>query len=150
MAPVLRAYRDQDLEPAIALWLRAWEAAFPEIDFSARLAWWRKRWTEELVPNNAIRIAERGGAMAGFVVIDVASGYLDQLAVAPELWGKGVAELLVVEAKRLAPAGIVLHVNTENPRAIRFYERMGFARAGEDVERNPFSNRPIWRYAWKP
>jgi len=150
VAPVLRAYRDQDLEPAIALWLRAWEAAFPEIDFSARLTWWRKRWTEELVPNNAIRIAECGGAMAGFVVIDVVSGYLDQLAVAPELWGKGVAELLVVEAKRLAPAGIVLHVNTENPRAIRFYERMGFARAGEDVERNPFSNRPIWRYAWKP
>ncbi len=104
----------------------------------------------ELVPNNVIRVAEEAGEIAGLLVIDPHSGYLDQLAVAPALWGRGIAELLIAEAKRLAPAGIVLHVNTENARAIRFYERMGFARVGEDIERNPFSNLPIWRYAWKP
>jgi putative acetyltransferase len=147
---IVRDYRDADCEAAIALWRHAWEAAFPEIDFSARLAWWRERWTRELVPNNTIRIAERGGEMAGFVVIDPRSGYLDQLAVAPELWGTSIAGTLIAEAKRLAPGGIVLHVNTENVRAIRFYERAGFARAGEDIDTNPFSGLPIWRYAWKP
>jgi len=147
---IVRDYRDADCEAAIALWRRAWEAAFREIDFSARLAWWRERWTRELVPNNTIRIAERGGEMAGFVVIDPRSGYLDQLAVAPELWGTSIAGTLIAEAKRLAPGGIVLHVNTENVRAIRFYERAGFARAGEDIDTNPFSGLPIWRYAWKP
>jgi len=147
---IVRDYRDADCEAAIALWRRAWEAAFPEIDFSARLAWWRERWRRELVPNNTIRIAERGGEMAGFVVIDPRSGYLDQLAVAPELWGTSIAGTLIAEAKRLAPGGIVLHVNTENVRAIRFYERAGFARAGEDIDTNPFSGLPIWRYAWKP
>ena len=147
---IVRDYRDADCEAAIALWRRAWEAAFPEIDFSARLVWWRERWTRGLVPNNTIRIAERGGEMAGFVVIDPRSGYLDQLAVAPELWGTSIAGTLIAEAKRLAPGGIVLHVNTENVRAIRFYERAGFARAGEDIDTNPFSGLPIWRYAWKP
>ncbi len=147
---IVRDYRDADCEAAIALWRRAWDAAFPEIDFSARLAWWRERWRRELVPNNTIRIVERGGEMAGFVVIDPRSGYLDQLAVAPELWGTSIADLLIAEAKRLAPGGIVLHVNTENARAIRFYERAGFERAGEDIDTNPFSGLPIWRYAWKP
>jgi putative acetyltransferase len=92
---VLRHYREDDCEAAIDLWRRAWDAAFPEIDFSARLAWWRGRWTRELIPNNTIRIAERDGRMAGFVVIDPRSGYLDQLAVAPELWGTRVADALI-------------------------------------------------------
>jgi putative acetyltransferase len=147
---IVRDYRDADCETAIALWQRAWDAAFPEIDFSARLAWWRERWTRELIPNHTIRIAERHGQMVGFVVIDPRSGYLDQLVVAPELWGKSIADALIAEAKHLAPGGIVLHVNTENARAIRFYERAGFERAGEDIETNPFSGLPIWRYAWKP
>jgi putative acetyltransferase len=147
---VLRAYRADDLEAAISLWQRAWEATFPEIDFSARLPWWRERWTKELIANNTIVVAERNGEMTGFVVIDPASGYLDQLAVTPGLWGEGIGEALIAEAKRVAPSGIVLHVNTENVRAIRFYERVGFVRAGADVERNPFSDRPVWRYAWKP
>jgi putative acetyltransferase len=148
-AVVLRAYREEDVEPALLLWRRAWDATFPEIDFAARLPWFRARWTDELLPKNTIRIAE-GGEMIGFVVVDPSSGYLDQLAVAPEFWGKGVADLLVAEAKRIAPGGIVLHVNTENTRAARFYERVGFVRAGEEIEHNPFSNLPIWRYEWKP
>jgi len=145
---VLRDYRDGDCEIAIELWRRAWAAAFPEIDFTARLPWWRERWTRELVPNNAIRVAQLGDALVGFVVINPRSGYLDQLVVAPEDWGSGVADALMNDAKRLAPGGIVLHVNTENARAIRFYERAGFVRDGAGT--NPFSGRPTWRYTWKP
>ena len=144
----IRAYRDDDLKAAIALWLRAWQAAMPEIDFSVRLTWWRERWTRELVPSNTIRIAERDGQIAGFVVIDPGSGYLDQIAVAPEDWGTGVAKRLMDEAKRISPARISLEVNQENARAIRFYERAGFERTGDGV--NPLSGRPTWRYAWKP
>jgi putative acetyltransferase len=148
--PILRDYRDSDLEAVFALWRRAWDATFPEIDFSARLPWFRERWARELLPTNKIRIAERAGEIVGFVTVEPSSGYLDQLAVAPEFWGKDVADILIAEAKRMAPAGIVLHVNTEHARAVRFYERAGFVRAGEEIERNPFSNLPIWRYVWKP
>jgi putative acetyltransferase len=56
--------------------------------------------------------------------------------------------MLVDEAKRRSPDGVTLKVNADNARAIRFYERNGFARAGEDV--NPTSNRPVLKMAWKP
>jgi putative acetyltransferase len=146
--PALRDYRDADCEAALQLWRRAWDATFPEIDFASRLLWWRERWTRELVPNNSIRVAERAGELIGFVVIDPRSGYLDQIVVAPQDWGRGVADALLDEAKRLAPAGITLDVNQENARAIRFYERAGFVHSGAGT--NPHSGRATWRYAWKP
>jgi putative acetyltransferase len=144
---IVRDYRDEDCEAAIALWRRAWDTALPEIDFSERLEWWRERWTRELVPDNTIRIAERDDRIVGFVVIDLRSGYLDQIVVAPEVWSTGVATRLMDEAKRISPARISLEVNQENTRAVRFYERTGFERIGEGV--NPLSGRPVWRYVWK-
>ena len=144
----LRDYRHDDLEQAIAIWLRAWSAAMPDLDFAARLDWWRERWTRELVPNNVIRIAESGDALVGFVVIDPRSGYLDQVVVAPENWGSGVADALLQEAQRLSPVAIALDVNQDNARAIRFYERAGFIRTGAGT--NPFSGRATWHYEWKP
>ena len=76
-----------------------------------------------------------------------AKGYLDQLVVAPDRWGSPFARLLVDEAKRLSPDRITLLVNTDNIRAIRFYQRSGFVHAGEDV--NPTSGRPVLRMEWK-
>ena len=143
----LRPYRAEDEDAAIALWLETWRLAYPSIDFTARVAWWRERWRTELVPKAAIIVAEQAGAMVGFVTID-AEGYLDQLVVAPDHWGSKLGSALVDEAKRLSPEGVTLKVNADNLRAIRFYERSGFAHAGEDV--NPESKRPVLKMAWKP
>jgi len=142
----LRPYRSDDEDAAIALWLGTWQQAYPSIDFAARVTWWRERWRSELAPNAAIMVAEQAGALVGFVTID-ASGYLDQLVVAPDHWGSELGNALVNEAKRLSPDRITLLVNTDNIRAIRFYERNGFAHAGEDV--NPTSGRPVLRMEWK-
>jgi putative acetyltransferase len=142
----LRPYRTDDEDAAIALWLETWQQAYPDIDFTARVTWWRERWRGELVPNASIVVAEQAGALIGFVTID-ATGYLDQLVVSPGHWGSNLGNALVDEAKRLSPDGIALLVNTDNVRAIRFYERNGFAHAGEDV--NPTSGRPVLRMAWK-
>src|SRR6188474_1941832 len=143
----LRPYRAGDEDAAIALWLETWKLAYPSIDFDARLAWWRERWRNELVPNAAIIVAEQAGVLAGFVTID-SSGYLDQLVVAPDHWGSKLATDLVDEAKRRSPDGVTLKVNADNIRAIRFYQRSGFAHAGEDV--NPGSKRLVLKMAWKP
>jgi putative acetyltransferase len=141
----LRPYRAEDEDAAIALWQRTWQQAYPEIDFAARVAWWRERWSGELVPNAAIVVAEQSGALVGFVTID-AKGYLDQLVVSPEHWGSRLATALVDEAKRRSPDGITLLVNKDNARAIRFYARNGFVHAGEDV--NPASGRPVLKMTW--
>jgi putative acetyltransferase len=143
---LLRPYRVEDEDAAITLWLATWQRAYPDIDFAARVTWWRERWRGELVPKAAIIVAEQDGALAGFVTID-SSGYLDQLVVAPGHWGSELATALVDEAKRLSPDRITLLVNTDNGRAIRFYEHNGFVHAGEDV--NPTSGRPVLKMEWK-
>jgi putative acetyltransferase len=143
----LRPYRPDDEDAAIALWLKTWQEAYPLIDFAARVPWWRERWRSELVPNAAIIVAEAAGALVGFVTID-GKGYLDQLVVAPEHWGWKLADTLADEAKRLSPDSVTLLVNDDNARAIRFYERNGFVRAGKDI--NPTSGRPVLKMVWKP
>lgn len=143
---VLRPYRDEDEDAAVALWQRTWQEAYSSIDFAARLAWWQGRWRNELVPHAAIIVAEAAGHMVGFVTIDK-DGYLDQLVVAPEHWGSQAATLLVGEVKRRAPNGVTLHVNRDNARAIRFYERNGFVQAGHGV--NSISGRPVLKMQWK-
>ncbi|WP_028349259.1 GNAT family N-acetyltransferase [Bradyrhizobium murdochi] len=147
MAYHTRSYRADDEAAAIELWHRTWQEAYPRIDFTSRLEWWRSRWRNDLVPKAEIVVAEHeAGALVGFVTVD-REGYLDQLVVAPEHWGFGVAHLLVEEAKRISPKGVTLLVNKDNARAIRFYERNGFEHAGEDV--NPTSGRPVLKMEWK-
>ena len=143
----LRPYRYDDEDAAIALWLATWQKAYPDIDFNARLIWWRERWRGELVPNANIVVADKGDSLAGFVTID-RKGYLDQLVVGTAHWGSELADALIDEAKRLSPDHISLLVNTDNARAIRFYERNGFVSAGGDV--NPTSGKPVLRMEWRP
>jgi putative acetyltransferase len=142
----LRPYRADDEDAAIALWLNTWQHTYPGIDFAVRVPWWRERWRNELVPSAAIIVAEEADALIGFVTIDD-KAYLDQLVVAPDRWGSKLATALVDEAKRLSPDSITLLVNEDNARAIRFYERNGFAHAGKDV--NPTSGRPVLKMIWK-
>ena len=146
MAPAfeLRPYRNSDEDASIALWLETWRQAYPSIDFDKRVDWWRERWRTELVPVAQIVVAEQDGAMVGFVTID-GTGYLDQLVVSPSQWGSPVSKSLVDEAKRLSPDGVTLKVNADNFRAIRFYERNGFAKTGEEVNS---SGRAVWMMAW--
>ena len=143
----LRAYTAADEDAAIELWRRTWSSHYAHLDFNARQPWWRDRWRNELVPAAQIAVAERDGVIIGFVTIDAKTMYLDQIVVAPEHWGSDVAPALLDEAKRLSPKGIHLLVNKDNARAIRFYEKHGFAYAGED--KNPVSGLPVNRMAWR-
>jgi len=147
-AYTLRRYKAADEDAAIELWRRTWQAAYPGIDFTARTDWWRKRWRNELVPVATIVVAQAGDALSGFVTVDPHSGYLDQIVVAPELWGGALAAELLGEAKRLSPLRLDLLVNKDNVRAVRFYEKHGFVYAGDDV--NPVSGRPVNRMSWRP
>jgi putative acetyltransferase len=144
----LRPYQAADEETAIELWRRTWQIAYPRLDFTARLDWWRQRWRNELAPTTTITIAESAGQMVGFVTVDRTTMYLDQIVVAPEVWGSAVAGALLAEAKRLSPAGLDLAVNADNGRAIRFYEKQGFAITGIDA--NPRSGAPVHKMSWRP
>ena len=144
----LRPYAAADEDAAIELWRRAWQVAYPQIDFTARAGWWRERWRQELVPQAKIIVAEMGDVIEGFVTVDPRTGYLDQIVVAPEFWGSNVASMLLDAGKRISPARIDLLVNKDNARAIRFYEKHGFNIVGDDI--NPVSGRPVHRMHWRP
>jgi putative acetyltransferase len=144
----LRAYLATDEDAAIDLWRRTWQQHYPQIDFAARVAWWRERWRNELVPVATIMLAERDGALVGFVTVDPKTRYLDQIVVAPEAWGSEVATALLAEARRISPDGLDLKVNADNARAIRFYEKHGFVIAGCDV--NERSGAPVHVMSWRP
>ena len=143
----LRPYAAADEDAAIELWQRTWQEAFPQIDFEARAAWWRERWCQELVPQVNILVAEMDGVLEGFVTVDPKTGYLDQIVVAPEFWGSNVAGMLLDAGKRISSTRLDLLVNTDNARAIAFYEKHGFVMAGDDV--NPVSGKPVFKMRWR-
>jgi putative acetyltransferase len=144
----LRPYAAHDEVAAIELWRRTWQVAYPALDFSARVDWWRERWTSELVGHATIRVAEMRDRMVGFVTVDPRTGYLDQIVVAPEVWGTEVGTMLITEARQISPQGLDLHVNQDNARAIRFYEKHGFVVTGVDL--NPRSGAPLHKMSWRP
>ena len=140
-----QAARDEDA--ALALWLRTWQKTYPEIDFAGRLAWWRDHW-RGLLPAASIIVAEAEDEMIGFVTVDSGTLYLDQIVVAPEYWGAGLAGALIAKAKRLSPRGLDLDVNTDNARAVSFYRKQGFVVTGDGV--NVMSGRPVHHMSWRP
>jgi putative acetyltransferase len=144
----LRRYRQSDEDAAVALWLRTWQAAYPQLDFIARLDWWRQRWRDELLRTADVVIAEDAGIMIGFVTIDPQTLYLDQIVVAPEHWRSGIGAVLLEEARRISPRGLDLDVNVDNARAIAFYKKHGFTIAGPGE--NPISGKPVHRMSWRP
>lgn len=134
--------------PALAdVWVEAWTATLPAIDFEARRDWFAEHRLELAAAGARTIVAIRpDGACAGFAIVDQAEHELHQLCVARAAQGSGAATLLLAEARRLSPAGLSLSVNADNPRAIRFYEREGFKR--REAGHNERSGLPIWRYEW--
>jgi len=143
----LRDFEATDIAPLEDLWVAAWKTVGLEIDFDARRPWLRE---------HLARLADKGvdivvgvdaeGQSAGFATIDTRNGHLDQLCVAPSVRGGGLAGTLLAEAKRRAPRRVELHVNVDNPRACRFYQREGFRIVGHGV--SAMSQLPVRHLLW--
>jgi putative acetyltransferase len=142
----LRRYTEADEDEAFALWISVWQTVYPEVDYAAQRDTLRKRWHDEVVPPAIITLAVTD-AIVGLITVEP-SGYVDQLSVAPQMWGTGVALALIEEARRLSPALLELRVNQDNARAIRFYEKHGFERIAEGF--NERIGRPNFTMRWCP
>lgn len=144
----MRAGTPEDRAALLDLWVTAWSAAMPAIDFEARRPWFAA-YQIELVQGGAKTIVAEGaqGSPIGFITVDPVRGYIDQLVVLPSSQGTGLGGRLLAEARRISPDRLALDVNQDNCRAVRFYERQGFFKAGSGV--NPRSGLPIWRMQWR-
>jgi len=145
---VVRPMLPADLPEMLDVWVAAWQVAYPAIDFKARRSWAADHIAELERTGARVLVAHGSGRVLGALVVNPDTGYLDQIVVATECQGRGTADILLAEARRLSPAGLDLHVNQDNARAIRFYEKNGFTTVAEDV--NPRSGAPIYKMSWRP
>jgi mycothiol synthase len=101
------------------------------------------------------RVVETGdGRIIGFLLarreLPEAIGYVDLLAVGPDHQGRGLGTMLLAEAfAAFAAAGMreaQLGVDSDNPRALRIYERAGMeVRFRYDVYERPAHAPSRWR-----
>ncbi|MGE3150464.1 MAG: GNAT family N-acetyltransferase [Pseudorhodoplanes sp.] len=145
---MLRPLQAQDMPALLDLWVDAWRAAYPAIDFESRRDWAREHFTALRRDGAEIHLAWRDGRIIGALAIHPGTHYLDQIVVATDAQGRGVAMQLLAQARRISPERIELHVNQDNARAIAFYRKNGFEIAGEDV--NARSGAPVFLMQWRP
>jgi putative acetyltransferase len=139
-----------DMSALMELWVASWRATYADIDFDARLKWFKAR-LAALEANGALTLClheDAPSALAGFVVIHPNTGWLDQLCVHPNCFGAGAARALIEAARQTAPNGIRLDVNVDNHRARRFYEREGFSLVGAGAV--SCSGRATVVLEWRP
>jgi len=141
------AFTSNRLPAMVDRWVEAWAKAYPAIDFAARRAWFCDRIAALAQSGTAVLVATDGDEVAGFVTVDPATGWIDQMLAGLAHQGTGVAAMLMEAAKRLRPAGLTLDVNADNARAIAFYRRQGFERTGGRVNEQ---GRAIDLMAWQP
>lgn len=81
-------------------------------------------------PGSVFLVACDGDAVTGF--LHYGAGELHRLYVEPELVGRGIGAALLEELNSRLPAGTeyVALVREGNERALHFYDRHGFERAG--------------------
>ncbi len=129
----LAPFRTEDLRALVDLWVEAWTPVLPQIDFAARRSWFEDYFATLRSAGAKVICAHDADGLVGFVTVDPAQQYIDQIAVARRMQGSRVATDLLQAARGLSPQRLVLDVNVDNPRAIRFYQREGFCQVGEGV-----------------
>src|SRR5215475_12006246 len=120
---MLRPMLAADLPEMIDMWVATWQVAYPRINFEARRGWAIDHITDLERTGSRSVVVLTGGRIVGALVVNPDTGYLDQIVVATDSQGRGIADALLAEARRLSPARLDLHVNQDNARAIGFYEK---------------------------
>jgi GNAT superfamily N-acetyltransferase len=106
-----------------------------------------RHYREHVFAVDAVTVAERDGAVLGFLAL--APGRVEQLYVAAAARGTGVGTALLDGAKAASPGGLTLWTFLANDRARRFYRRAGFVelrRTGGDNE----EGLPDVLLGWRP
>lgn len=105
-----------------------------------------KFFATQVLPKNTVEVAERDGAIVGFV--SYADDWVNQLYIDPPHWRKGIGSDLLARALEGASYR-QLWVFEKNSAAQKFYARHGF----EVVERTDGSNNeercPDLRMEWR-
>jgi GNAT superfamily N-acetyltransferase len=122
--PAVRDGAPTDADAVATLFLAARRTAMPWLRLAHTDEQTRRWIAKVLLPEGRMRVADIGGAAAGFAVVK--NGWLEHLYVAPAHQGTGVGSLLLDDAKRIAGSALQLYVFQRNQRARAFYLQRGF------------------------
>jgi ribosomal protein S18 acetylase RimI-like enzyme len=150
----VRNAEESELDRLATLWYEGWKDAHlqivPEELVRARTPESFRERMRVLLP--AVRVVGPGGMPAGLCIVK--DDELYQLYVAPEARGSGVARALIADAEtQIAQAGYEtawLACAIGNDRAARFYEKCGWRRVGNMMNRLDLPSGEylleVWRY----
>jgi putative acetyltransferase len=134
---IVRPFRDDDLEPVLALWRAArFMGEHTEAEDRAFFPTLQDIW-----------VAERDGAPVGFMALS--PGWIEQIHVAPAEQRSGVGRALLNHAKARMDE-IRLHTHVANHSARAFYAAHGFDEVAFGVSPAPESAPDVlllWRRA---
>ncbi|MFN3891608.1 MAG: GNAT family N-acetyltransferase [Beijerinckiaceae bacterium] len=116
------------------LWAPHWGPHLPPLAFQDRHDWLFEHIENlhEAGSTTICAVNARTGGVAGFVTFEPESRRLHQIVVASSARGSGAAKMLLDEAKRLSPSGLIVEFDSANGRALRFFEREGFKAVKQD------------------
>ena len=118
--------QQQDVVQAAALEAQIFSQPWSEQAFSDALK----------LTHTVFLVAEEGGRVAGYIgmYLSLEEGEITNVAVAPKIRRRGIADALLTEIKREAAecgvTSLVLEVRVSNQNAIRLYEKHGFVSCG--------------------
>jgi len=139
--PRLRPFNlRRDLEPVLEFQYEVYEGNFPgfRVDRFFREDYARDLRRAARDPGEAMFVLEQEGELCGFVwgaimttLVDPRVGYIKNVYVAPHLRGTGQAERMMLAIEQwlfdMGADKVMLDASTCNPRAVRFYQRIGYA-----------------------
>lgn len=127
---MIRAYRDEDLEPLLDVWYRASRSAHPFLD-EAFLERERRTIATVFMPKAQTWVYRRGADLLGF--ISLLDDEIGGLFVDPAAQGQGIGRALLDHVRSLHQE-LEVDVFKANDRGCRFYAAMGFVVVGERLD----------------
>ena len=80
--------RGEDVGALADLWVEAWQAVMPQINFPARRAWLVRCVADiEALGGTAVCAFDARDEVVGFFLLDLGRAYLEQIAIAPAQFG---------------------------------------------------------------
>ena len=141
---MIRTFCRPDLDSVAGIWLKTNLSAH---DFVPE-EYWRDNFlpVKEMLGKAEIYVYTDGGEIQGFIGLD--GNYIAGIFVRQEAQSRGIGRELITFVKEKKPE-LTLHVYEKNQRAVRFYEREGFAVQSGDVDENTGEREllMIWKQA---
>jgi ribosomal protein S18 acetylase RimI-like enzyme len=143
---LIRPARDDEFDAVARVWrashessglATAWDATYDEL---------RARIPHEIANGWRLYVADDSGTIAAMLAFRTRDNYLDQLFVAPQYQSRGIGKILMAFTRRHLPDEILLRAAVANIRAIAWYEREGFVREHEVMEKGWSGPRVYYRW----